>query len=156
MTFQIGPTLIAGAVAGFIVLFLNIVMLAVAPTRFPANPLYLIGSAISIDTTFAYAAGLTLILLTGTGYGILVSAMLTGFEVESLEFVWGGIVGTALSIISGTTLAYSRTLNRAVRAGHVGDPGPFLVAYGKTSVAQFVVVHILFGAITALLYTALS
>lgn len=155
VTFQLGPALLAGFVSSFVVLIVIIMMLAVAPTRFPVNPLYLMGSAFSIDTTAAYGLGLSLILLSGIAYGIVVSAVLTGFEAESLEFLWGAIAGAALSVVSGTTLAYARTLNRAVRSGQVGDPGPFLVRYGKPSVGQFTVAHVLFGAVSAQVYSLL-
>lgn len=156
VTFQLGPAVLAGVVASFVVLVAMIVMLAVAPRRFPANPLYLTGSAFSIDTTLAYGLGLSLILVTGAAYGAVVSAVLTGFEAESLEFLWGAAAGIALSIVSGTTLGYARSLNRAVRAGQVGDPGPFLIRYGHTSFAQFAAAHVLFGIISGSLYAALS
>lgn len=156
VTFQIGPALIAGLIASFVVIVLVIGMLAIAPTRFPLNPLYLIGSSISIDTTLAYGIGLILLLVTGTAYGIFVAAVFTGFEVENLEFLWGAVTGLALSIVTGTTLAYARNLNRAVRAGQVGDPGPFLVRYGNASAVQLVFGHALFGSITGVLYALFS
>lgn len=156
VTLQLGPAVLAGVVASFVVLATMVVMLAVAPTRFPANPLYLTGSSFSIDTTLAYGLGLSLILVTGAAYGAVVSAVLIGFEVESLESLWGAVAGIALSIVSGTTLGYARSLNRAVRAGQVGDPGPFLIRYGSNSAAQFAAAHALFGAITGSLYAALS
>lgn len=146
------PALLAGLISTLIVLIAVVAMLVTMPTRFPLNPLYLTGSAFSIDTTAAYLSGLGILLTVGTGYGIFVSAVLTGFEVQSLEPLWGGLAGAVLSIVTGTTFAYSRSLNRAVRVGYVGDPGPFLLRYGAPSAAQFVVSHILFGLIAATLY----
>lgn len=156
VTFHPVPALISGLVAGLAVLLMLFAMLARMPYRFPLNPLYLIGSAFSIDTTVAYAWGAAVILAGGAGYGLIISAAFTGFEVDSLEFLWGAAVGSVLSIVSGTTLAYSRTLNRAVRAGEVGDPGPFLLRYGRWSMAQFLAAHAVFGMLTGALYRALS
>ncbi len=155
-TLEIIPAIIAGLISGSAVVVIAVAMLALAPTRFPANPLYLIGSVFSIDTTKAYLAGLVFLLLAGTGYGIVISAALTGFEVDGLEFLWGGVVGAILSIVTGTTFAYSRSLNRAVRTGYVGDPGPFLLKYGATSMFQLIGLHVVFGVLTGTLYASLS
>lgn len=156
MTFLLGPALISGVVSSALTLIVLIVTLALAPTRFPLNPLYLIGSAFSIDTTSAYGWGLGVLLAVGAAYGVVASAVLTGFQVANLEFLWGAMTGVALSILTGTTLAYGRSLNRAVRTGHVGDPGLFLIRYGPWSVTQLVVSHVLFGTIASVLYAALS
>ncbi len=155
-TFQLVPALVAGLVATFAVLFGIIVMLAFSPVRFPLNPLYLTGSAFSIDTTAAYGWGLGVLLTVGLGYGIVVSAVLTGFQATSLEFLWGAGAGGALAVVTGTTLAYSRSLNRAVGAGQVGDPGPFLMRYGKLSLGQLIATHLIFGSIAGSLYAVLS
>lgn len=154
--FQIAPALLAGLISTVVFLIAVMVMLAVLPTRFPLNPLFLIGSSFSIDTTAAYIAGLGTVLLSGIGYGIVVSAVLTGFQVSGLEPLWGAAAGFTLSIVSGTTFAYSRSLNRHVRTGYVGDPGPFLLRYGGLSVAQLVIAHVLFGALVTTLYTAFA
>lgn len=154
--FEPGPALVAGLAAAFITLLIIMVALAVAPVRFPLNPLYLVGSAVSIETTTAYVAGLVIILVTGAAYGLLVSAVFSGFQVTELEPLWGAVTGLFLSVITGTTLAYGRTLNRAVRAGQVGDPGPFLVRYGKLTAGEFIVAHMVFGLITAVIYIAMT
>ena len=154
--FEIGPALMAGMITAIALLILMIVMLALAPTRFPLNPLYLTGSAFSIDTTVAYSFGLGVLLLIGAAYGVFVSAVFTGFQVAEFEFLWGAPTGAALSVVTGTTLAYGRSFNRAVRAEQVGDPGPFLICYGRWSVTQLIGSHILFGMIAGAVYAALS
>ena len=156
ITFKLGPALVAGVVSSAGTTFLLFAMLAIAPTRFPLNPLYLVGSAFSIDTTPAYIWGFGVLLLAGAAYGVVVSAVFTGFQVDSFEFLWGAVTGGVLSVVSGTTLAYLRSLNRAVRAGQVGDPGLFLIRYGPWSVTQLVVAHVLFGTITGGMYATLS
>ncbi|MDA1296727.1 MAG: hypothetical protein O3B04_01825 [Chloroflexi bacterium] len=156
VTFQFVPALVAGIAATVAALLVLMVMLAVAPTLFPFNPLYLIGSAFSIDTTSAYGWALGVLLLIGAAYGVFVSAVFTGFQVTELEFLWGALTGAALSVVIGTTLAYARSLNRAVRAGQVGEPGPFLLRYGWRSVTQLVAVHVLFGLIAGVVYTTLT
>ena len=153
---EIAPAILAGLISTLIILAAVIAMLAVMPTRFPLNPLYLAGSAFSIDTTVAYLSGISVTVVVGIGYGIFVSAALTGFQAQNLEFAWGGVAGAVLSIVTGTTFAYSRSLNRAVRTGLVGDPGPFLLRYGRDSAIQLVFSHILFGVTTATLYVVLT
>lgn len=65
VTFQFVPALVAGIAATVAALLVLMVMLAVAPTLFPFNPLYLIGSAFSIDTTSAYGWAVGILLLIG-------------------------------------------------------------------------------------------
>jgi hypothetical protein len=155
VAFSIGPALLAGVISTVVVLVLLMVTLAVTPTRFPLNPLYLIGSAFSIDTTAAYGLGLGVLLIVGAAYGGVVSAVCSGFHITEFEFLWGALTGVVLSIVTGTTLAYARSLNRAVRSGQIGDPGPFLIRYGPWSVAQLVFSHVLLGTVAGAVYATL-
>ncbi len=152
LAFRFGAVVPSALIAGAVALFVVMAMLAVMPTRFPANPLYLVGSAFSIETTAAYLWGLLAYFGGALGFGCVVAAVLVGFEVERFEFAWGIGAGIFLALVSGTTLAYARTLNRAVRAGLVSDPAPFLLRYGKGSAAQLVLAHALFGAVAGQLY----
>lgn len=156
LVFQFSKVVPAGIFAALVTLIALIVMLAIMPRRFPMNPLYLVGSAFSINTTTAYISGLVIFLVGGLAYGSFVAASLVGFEALGRHYLWGAGAGLFLLIVTGTTLAYARNLNRAVRAGQVGDPGPFLVRYGKYSVAQLVFAHMLFGAVAGQLYFTFS
>ncbi len=154
LVFQFDIAAVAGLIAVLAVLLPVMLMLAFLPLRFPMNPLYLLGSAVTIETTYAYLSGLLMFLVGGVLYGSVVAAVQVGFEVASLAFLFGAATGGALFIVSGTTFAYSRALHRGVRIGLIGDPGPFLLRYGKATLAQLAVAHILFGAVAGQLYQA--
>ncbi len=156
LTFQFDAAVLSGLIAGLATLMLLVLMLATMPVRFPLNPLYIVGSAFSIDTTPAYLWGLAALLIGSIAYGCFIGAVQVGFEIESFRYQWGAVTGLVLSIVTGTTLAYSRNLNRAVRAGYVNDPGPFLLRYGVNSAVQIALAHAIFGALAGQLYSSFS
>lgn len=153
MTLNAGAAAAAGLAAGFLALLLMMALLILQPRRFPLNPLYLTGAVFSINATTAYIAGLVVILAVAAGYGVVIAAVFEGFELTSALPLWGAVIGGVLSIITGTSTAYLRVLSPAVRNGLLGDPGPFLISYGRWPVAELFASHVLFGLITGALYT---
>ncbi len=154
--FEPDAAVVAGLIAGAATLLAVILMLAVRPRTFPFNPLYLTGSAVSIETLPAYGFGLVVWFAVSAGYGCITAAVLTGFEVSGTQIAFGAATSLFLSVITGTTLAYSRSLNRSIRSGMVGDPGPFLLRYGRASALQLIAAHIVFGALAAEIYTGMG
>ena len=150
---DIGTAAVAGLIAGGIALVIVFGMLATNPRTFPFNPLYLAGSAVTIETLPAYAIGLTTWLSVSVVYSVFIAAVMNGFEVTGHEYAWGAATGAVLAVITGTSISYARSISRSVRSGLVGEPGPFLVSYGLRSAAQLVAIHILFGAITSQIYS---
>lgn len=148
--------IVAGISGGAVAVALTIVMLAVAPKRFPLHPLYLVGSIFSIETTSALLNGLLVILSISGAYGIVIAALFVGFETSSFLPLWGGLAGAALSILTGTSVAYLRVVNPAIRKGLVGDPGPFVIRYGGWQVAAVVLSHVIFGLVTGAVYAVLK
>lgn len=145
----------AGLVGGLAALTLVMAMLYSSPRRFPLHPLYLIGSMFTIETTAALLSGLTTILVIAGLYGLVIAALFNGFDASGLLPLWGAVAGAALSIVTGTSLAYMRVISPAVRKGQVGDPGPFLARYGSWSVTQVIVAHALFGMVAGFIYAVI-
>jgi hypothetical protein len=154
-SFNSTAAVIAGLAAGAISLVVTLALLLWRPRVFPLHPLYLVGSVFTIETTAAILSGLVAVLVVSAAYGTVIAALFNGFDASSWLPLWGAVAGAALSILTGVSLAYFRTVSPAARKGLVGDPGPFLLRYGKWQAAAMVLTHIVFGAITGALYDGL-
>lgn len=153
ITLNTSAAIIAGVSSGAVALVVTMAMLAWSPKRFPLHPLYLVGSTFSIETTSAMFNGLVVILSVAGAYGIVIAGLFVGFDASSLLPAWGGLAGAALSILTGTSIAYLRVVNPAIRKGLVSDPGPFLIRYGGWSPIQVIAVHVVFGAVAGAIYS---
>ena len=155
-TLNAGAALASGLIAGAVTLLLLLGLLTAQPRRFPLNPLYLTGSLFTIETTQSYAAGLVATLAVSSGYGVVIAAVFVGFGADGLLPLWGALAGSVLSLVTGSSLAYMRTVSPVVRRGLIGDPGPFLLRYGRWSATELLASHALFGLVAGAVYSVLS
>ncbi len=131
-------------------------LLVVRPTTFSFNPLYLAGAAITIGTGPAYAIGLVAAAAVGAGFGIVVGGLLNGLEIDSVSWAWGALIGTALSVVTGTTLGQLRLVHKSIRNGQLGEPGLFAINHGRATVVALIAAHTGFGAVASALYEGLA
>jgi len=129
---------------------------AVWPRRFTFNPLYFLGAAFTIETTAAYGLGLGVALVVSEAYALLIGALAYAFDAGGTAWLLGAAAGSAMTVMSGSTLAYAGLLHRGVRSGLVGAPGPMAVRHGSAGVSALFGWHAMFGLMTGLVYGTLA
>lgn len=120
------------------------------------NPLDLAGGIITDQPPLKHIIGALLLLITGQGYAIFISAFIYAWE--SYDYAWliGIATGLALSVVSGVTLAYARLWHRGVRDGSRRHPRAFALGLSREAAIQLFVAHLIFGAVAGTVYTALE
>ena len=153
--FRLGAAAAAGLMGGGVMLVLLYGGIAMMPTRMRINPLLMLGGMIGLTGRGAYLVGLLIHSVLSVLFGLVHAAVFATGDIEALVLVWGLGFGAAHAAFSGVMLGFIPMMHPLVRAGRMDVPGVLGLRLGGSTTMGFVVLHLLFGAVVAVLYRGL-
>lgn len=148
----IGVGLIGG-VAMVVPLYMGRAMM---PERMRMDLLLLLGTMmpVSLSRPMAYLSGAMMhagasILFAFAHVGVFVAA-----DIDSDFAAWGLLFGAVHWMLSGMMMGMMPIMHPLVRRGEMENPGPFATSMGMMTAMGFLMLHLLFGVVVAVLYEA--
>ena len=153
--FKLGAAAAAGLIGGGVMLVLLYGGIAMTPTRVRMNLLLMLGGMMGLAGGGAYLAGLMIHGVLLVLFGLVYAAVFATGDIEDLVLVWGLGFGAAHAVFSGVMLGFMPMMHPLIRAGRMDAPGVLALRIGGSTAMGFVVLHLLFGGVVAVLYRSL-
>lgn len=152
--FEFWPAVGAGLVGGAVMAALLQMGIMMMPDKMRMNLLLMLGTMMGMSGAMAYVAGLMMHLVASAIFGIIHASIFAGADIDSGEILWGALFGLGHAVITGIMLMAMPMVHPEIKAGRMDAPGPLAMSLGAPTAMGFVVLHIIFGALVAVLYAA--
>ncbi len=170
MDFDATAAIIAGLIAGAIMVVPLYMGLAMMPSQMKMNLFLLLGTMMLTSKPMAYATGGTTSPNKPLAYvvGAMVHAVMSiaialihvavyeAFDLETDLAAWGVLFGFVHWVIVGMGLGMMRFMHPLIRSGEMDDPGAFALKFPAMTAIGFFMLHIVFGVLVATFYELLS
>lgn len=153
--FQFGEAAAAGLIGGGVMLVMLYAGIAMMPTRMRMNLLLMLGGMMGLTGGGAYLAGLMIHGALSVLFGVAHAAVFSVGDIDDLVLLWGLAFGVAHAVFSGVMLGFMPMMHPLIRAGRMDAPGVLALRLGGSTAMGFVMLHIVFGAVVAVLYRSL-
>ena len=152
MDFDGGTAVLAGLIAGGIMLVPIYMGLMMMPGLMKMDLLKLLGTMMFPLTAMTYPMGLMIHLGMSIGFALAHVALFDAFDLESDLAAWGLLFGAIHWVISGAALAMMPLMHRGIKQNIVAAPGPMALSYPPMTAMGFLMVHLLFGVLVGTFY----
>ncbi|MBI4202662.1 MAG: hypothetical protein HY532_06100 [Chloroflexi bacterium] len=157
MEFELGKAIVAGVVgtlAMTAVMYMGSMMMGLKMDM----PMTL-GTMVLSKGTGAWVVGLMMHLMMGAVFFIIYGALFQAFGVRSGVVGWGAVFGVAHAVMAGGVFGMMPALHpRMATTGDSPDkvpaPGYFGLKLGGMAPVAVIAVHVVYGVVAALVYTA--
>ena len=116
---------------------------------------YATGGTTYPNKPMAYVAGAMVHAVMSIVFGLIHVAIYAAFGLESNLVAWGLLFGAVHWVIVGMALGMMPMMHAGIKKGIIGAPGAFASSYPMMTVGGFLMLHLLFGVLVALVYSAL-
>jgi len=170
MDFEAGPAVVAGLVGGGVLAAVLYTAMAMMPRHMKMNLFMLLGSMVLPVGVGAFVMGAMVHAVMSAVFGLVHAAVFSIAGIESSHAAWGLLFGLAHWAIAGMALGMLPLVHPRVRysgrrlvpaAGTnphpqelLDPPGAFALGYPPLTVAGFLMLHLMFGAVFGALYGA--
>ncbi|MEE8421990.1 MAG: hypothetical protein V3S31_04345 [Dehalococcoidia bacterium] len=151
---ELGPAIGAGLVGGGVMIVLLYMGIAMMPRQMRMNLLLMLGGMVGHTGAAAYVAGLMMHAGMAIGFGVIHAALFAGGDIEDSILLWGLLFGAAHAVMAGAALAMVPAMHPLMRDGRMERPGAFALKLGAPTAIGFVMLHLIYGAVVAVLYDA--
>ncbi len=152
--FELGPAIAAGLVGGGVMIVMLYGGIAMMPDRMRMNLLLMLGGMMGMTGGGAYVVGLMMHAMTSAIFGVIHAAIFASGDIEDGVLLWGILFGAAHALVTGTMLAGMPMVHPLIRDGRMEAPGLLAIKLGQPTAMGFVMLHMVFGALVAVLYAA--
>jgi hypothetical protein len=152
--FEAGPAIVAGLVGGGVMVAMLYAGRAMMPAQMRMDLLLLLGGMMGLRGPAAYASGLMMHGVASVAFGLVHAAVIAGADIDDAVLVWGIVFGAVHALGTGMALGMMPAIHPEIRAGRIAAPGPFALSLGVPTAVGFLVLHLAFGAIVAVVYAA--
>ena len=149
-----GAAVIAGVLAGLIMIVPMYIGLAMMPRHMKMDLLKLMGTVMMPVTGITYPIGLMLHIGMSIVFALIHVVLYDAFDINSSFAAWGILFGLGHAVISGIGFGMMPTMHRGIKDGIVDAPGFMAVNYPSVTTSGFVMVHVLFGVLVGAFYEA--
>ncbi len=156
MDFDGGAAVVAGLVGGAAMVALLYMGMAMMPTQMRMNLLRLLGTMMLPDGTMAYVAGLMIHAVMSIAFALAHVGLYQAFDLESNLAAWGLLFGAVHWLIVGMGLGMMPLMHLGIRNGIIKAPGAFALNLPKMTVVGFLMLHLVYGVLVAVVYDALN
>ncbi len=156
MDFDGGAAVVAGLVGGAVMIGLLYMGMAMMPTQMRMNLLRLLGTMMLPDGTMAYVAGLMIHAVMSIAFALAHVGLYQAFDLESNLAAWGLLFGAVHWMIVGMGLGMMPLMHLGIRNKIITAPGPFALNLPKMTVVGFLMLHLVYGVLVAVVYEALN
>ena len=155
MDFEAGAGVLAGLIAGGIMLVPMYMGLLLMPGQMKMDILKLLGTMMFPLTVMTYPTGLMIHAGNSIGFALVHVAFFELFDLESNLAAWGLLFGAVHWVISGVAFGMMPLMHRGIRQNIVPAPGLMASAYPPMTIAGFLMVHLLYGVLVGTFYELL-
>lgn len=152
--FDPGPAIAAGLIGGGVMIVMLYAGIAMMPDRMRMNLLLMLGGMIGLTGGAAYMAGLMMHAGMSAGFGVVHAAIFAATDLDDSILVWGLVFGAVHAMATGMMLGMVPLMHPLMRSGRMERPGAFALRLGAPTAIGFIVLHLIFGAVVAVLYGA--
>ncbi len=154
VNFEIGSAIVAGLVGGGVMVVLLYAGIAMMPRQMRMNLLLLLGGMMGLTGGAAYVLGLMIHGVMSAVFGVVHAGVFAAGDIEDGVLAWGLLFGLAHAVAAGVALGMLPAVHPLIRARRMEAPGVLALRLGGPTAMGFVVLHLVFGALVALIYAA--
>ena len=155
MDFDAGAAVLAGLIAGAIMIVPIYMGLVMMPSQMKMDILRLLGTMMFPLGAITYPVGIMTHAGASIGFALIHVAFFELFDLESNLAAWGVLFGAVHWAISGIGFGMMPMIHRGIRANAVPRPGLMASAFPPMTVAGFLMVHLLYGVLVGTFYELL-
>ncbi len=152
--FELGPAVAAGLAGGGVMVVMLYGGIAMMPDRMRMNLLLLLGGMMGMTGGGAYVVGLMMHAMMSVIFGAIHAAIFASGDIEDDILLWGILFGAVHALVTGTMLAAMPMMHPLIRDGRMEAPGLLASKLGQPTAMGFAMLHMVFGALVAVLYAA--
>ena len=152
--FELGPAVASGLVGCGVMVAMLYGGIAMMPDRMRMNLLLMLGGMLGMTGGAAHVVGLMMHAMMSAIFGVIHAAIFASGDIEDGLLLWGILFGATHALITGTMLAGMPMMHPLMRDRRMEAPGLLASKLGRPTAIGFVMLHMLFGALVAVLYAA--
>lgn len=150
--FDFARAAVAGLAGGAVMVVLLYGAIAMMPSVMRMNMMALLGGMLGLTGATGFIVGLMIHAMMSVAFGAAHVAVFVAADAEEITWLGGAAVGLVHALIAGTMLAGMPMMHPLIRAGRMEAPGPFGWSLGPMNAVGFIMLHIVFGIVVALVY----
>lgn len=150
--FEIGRAVVAGLVGGTVMLVMLYAGIAMMPSQMRMNLLLLLGGMMGLTGAPAYLVGLMMHAVASAVFGAIHAGVFAAADIDENVLLWGLLFGVVHAAASGMALGMMPAVHPLIRSRQMAAPGVLAMRLGAATSMGFVVLHLLFGAVVAVVY----
>lgn len=149
---EIGPAVVSGLIGGAVMLVLLYAGIVMMPDKMRMNLLLMLGGMMGLTGAGAYIVGLMIHAGMSAGFGVIHAAIFAARDYDESIVAWGLLFGLVHAIVTGMGLGMMPAMHPLIRAGRMEAPGVMATKLGRSTAMGFVMLHLIFGALVAVIY----
>ncbi len=156
MVWDTGAAIEAGLVATAVMTALLYMGIALMPRQMTMNLLYMLGTMMAPNSRGAvpYVIGAMIHTVNGIGLGLAHAGVIKGFDLDSNLAAWGLLFGFVHYLVVGMAMGMVGMMHPLMRRGEMQAPGLFVKNHPTMTIMGFLMLHLVFGVVVAVLYDA--
>ncbi len=155
MAWDGGAAVAAGAVATVVMTAILYMGIAMMPRQMTMNLLYMLGSmVVPGDKMAAYMMGAMMHGMMGIAFALAHTGVFRAFDTTSNFAAWGLLFGLVHYLIVGMGMGMIGRMHPLMQRGELADPGIFVKNYPPMTTMGFLMLHLVYGVLVAVLYDA--
>ena len=155
MEYSFGAAIVAGVVGTVVMTALLYMGLGMMPRQMTMNLLYMLGTMMTGNKVMAYGIGTMMHGTMGIAFGLIHIAVFQALGLVSAVAAWGLLFGFVHYLIVGMGMGMMGTMHPLMRNGQMPAPGLYVRNFPAMTVMGFLMLHLVYGLVVALLYQAL-
>ncbi len=155
MEYSFGAAIVAGVVGTVVMTALLYMGVGMMPRQMTMNILYMLGTMMTRNKVMAYGIGTMMHGAMGIVFALIHVAVFQAFGLTTALVAWGIIFGFVHYLIVGMGMGMIGTMHPMMRSGQMPAPGLYVRNFPAMTVMGFLMIHLVYGLVVALLYEAL-
>ncbi len=155
MEYSFGAAIVAGVVGTVVMTALLYMGVGMMPRQMTMNLLYMLGTMMTGNKVMAYGIGTMMHGTMGIAFGLIHIAVFQALGLVSAVALWGLLFGFVHYLIVGMGMGMIGTMHPMMRNGQMAAPGLYVRNFPAMTVMGFLMLHLVYGLVVALLYQGL-
>ena len=153
--FDVVGAIVAGLVGGAAMSILLYMGIAMMPSQMKMNLFAMLGTMMGGRVgPVTYVIGAMIHAAMSIAFGLAHAGVLDAFNLETSLVAWGVLLGAVHWLSVGMSLGMMGVMHPLMRRGTMQTPGFFAMNYPVMTAMGFLMLHLLFGVLFALVYEA--
>ncbi len=150
-----GAAIVAGVVGTVVMTAILYMGMAMMPRQMTMNLLYMLGTMMTSNKVMAYGIGAMMHGAMGIVLGLIHIAVFQALGLVSAVAAWGLLFGFVHYLAVGMGMGMIGTMHPLMRNGQMPAPGLYVRNFPPMTVMGFLMLHLVYGLVVALVYEGL-